>query len=148
MDEFYDLAGQFINVRRSLPYVKFDKEISKKIKHEICILSYLNLHNGMAHPKELSDEFIVSTARMAVLLNHLEEKGYIARIPDSRDSRQIIVKLQPKGVTFFESINNEILKFIAKFFKELGAEDSREFVRLYKKLMNFVDGKENCFVQE
>ncbi|MDD6213767.1 MAG: transcriptional regulator [Firmicutes bacterium] len=141
MDEFYDLAGQFINVRRSMPYVKFDKEVSKKIKHEICILNYLKLHNGIAHPKELSEEFIVSTARMAVLLNQLEEKGYISRIPDSEDSRQTIVKLQPKGVSFFEDINNEILEFIVNFFKELGLHDSREFVRLYTRLMNFVAKK-------
>ena len=141
MNEYYDLAGQFVNVRRSLPYMKFDKEVSKKIKHELCILSYLKLHSGMAHPKDLSEEFIVSTARMAVLLNQLEEKGYIVRIPDSNDSRQTIVRLEPKGTDFFESINNEILKFIVKFFEELGEEDSREFVRLYTKLMNFVDKK-------
>ncbi len=77
MSEYLDLAGQFINIRRSLPYIRFDNEVSKKIKHEIFILSYLKLHNGVAHPKELSEEFIVSTARMAVLLNQLEEKGYI-----------------------------------------------------------------------
>lgn len=141
MDRFYDLAGQFINVRRSLPYVKFDKEVSRKIKHEICILSYLKLHGGTAHPKDLSDEFIVSTARMAVLLNQLEDKGYIIRIPDSLDSRQTIVKLQPKGIEFFNGKNDEILNFIARFFKELGEEDSSEFVRLYTKLMNFVAEK-------
>lgn len=141
MDRFYDLAGQFVNIRRSLPYVKFDKEVSRKIKHEICILSYLKLHDGVAHPKELSDEFIVSTARMAVLLNQLEDKGYVIRIPDDIDSRQTIIKLQPKGAEFFNDKNNEILKFIAKFFEELGEEESSEFVRLYTKLMRFVAEK-------
>ena len=89
----------------------------------------------------MSDEFIVSTARMAVLLNQLEDKGYIIRIPDSLDSRQTIVKLQPKGIEFFNGKNAEILNFIARFFKELGEEDSSEFVRLYTKLMNFVAEK-------
>lgn len=138
MNEFYDLAGRFMDVRRSLPYMKFDKEISQKIKHEIYILSYLKLHGGMAHPKDLSEEFIVSTARMAVLLNQLEEKEYIVRMPDIEDNRQTIIKLQPKGISFFEDKNNEILSFISRFFEALGAEDSREFVRLYTKLMNFV----------
>ena len=72
MSEYLDLAGQFINIRRSLPYIKFDNEVSKKVKHEIFILSYLKLHNGVAHPKDLSEEFIVSTARMAFLLNQIE----------------------------------------------------------------------------
>lgn len=141
MEKYLELAEQFMQVRRSLPYVKFDKEISKKSKHEICILSYLKLHNGQAHPRDLSEEFIVSTARMAVLLNQLEEKEYIKRIPDSEDNRQTIIKLQPKGIEFFEETNDKILNFIACFLDELGAEDAKEFVRLYTKLMEFVAEK-------
>lgn len=141
MSELLELAEQFINIRRSLPYIKFDKEVSQKVKHDIFILSYLKLHNGVAHPKDLSEEFIVSTARMAVLLNHLEEKGYIVRIHDDEDNRQTIVKLQQKGMDFFDECNNEIIKFIARFFEELGADDAQEFVRLYSKLMNFVSEK-------
>ena len=138
MREFYELAAQFLNMRRSLPYVKFDRKISKKKKNEICILNYLEMHNGEAHPKDLSNEFIISTPRMAVLLKQLEEKGYIARIADNNDSRQTIVKLQPKGDMFFENENLETINFLSKFFKRLGTDDAREFVRLYLKLMNFV----------
>lgn len=138
MDKYLELANQFLQIRRSLPYVKFDKEVSEKSKYEIYILSYLKRHNGTAHPKDLSGEFIVSTARMAVLLNQLEEKGFIARIHDSEDNRQTIIKLMPKGEEFFEEKNDKIVKFIARFFDELGETDSNEFVRLYTKLMSFV----------
>lgn len=138
MEKHINLASQFMQIRRSLPYVKFDKEISNKSKHEICILSYLKLHNGEAHPRDLSEEFLISTARMAVLLNQLEEKEYIKRVPDSDDNRQTIIKLQPKGNDFFEEANDKILEFIARFFDELGTEDSEEFVRLHTKLMDFV----------
>ena len=142
MSEFYNLASQYIGVRRSLPYVKFDKEVSKKLKNEIFILSYLKSHNGVAHPKELSEEFLVSTARMAVILNQLEKKGYIIRTRDNEDSRQTIVQLQAKGTKFFEECNDEILGFVVRFFKELGLDDAREFVKLYTRLMNFVANKE------
>lgn len=138
MSEYLGLAEKFINVRRSLPYIKFDNEVSRKVKYEIFILSYLKLHGGMAHPKELSDEFVVSSARMAVLLNQLEEKGYIVRVHDEEDNRQTIIRLQPEGMNFFDKCNDEIIKFIAKFFEELGAEDAKEFVRLYTRLMDFV----------
>ena len=121
MYRFYELANKYLNTRRSLPYVKFDKRITKKTNNEICILSYLKAHNGEAHPKELSREFIVSTPRMAVILNQLEEKGYIIRVSDSEDNRQTIVKIQ----------------------KEIGERDAREFVRLYSKLMNYVRAENN-----
>lgn len=137
MTEFYRLAGQFMDVRRSLSYIKFDKELSRKVKHEVSILGYLQLHGGIAYPKELSEEFAVSTAQMAVLLNQLEEKAYIARIPDRENRRRTIVKLCPEGLSFFEDKNREILNFLSRFFRELGLEDSRELVRLYKKMMQF-----------
>ena len=31
MREFYELAAQFLNMRRSLAYIKFDRKISKEI---------------------------------------------------------------------------------------------------------------------
>lgn len=36
---------------------------------------------------------VVSTARIAALLNRMEEKGLISRLPDPLDNRQIIVSL-------------------------------------------------------
>lgn len=138
MHRFYELAARFLNTRRSLPYVKFDKAIKKKINNEICILSYLKSHSGEVHPKDLSEEFIVSTARMAVILNQLEKKGFVVRLADVNDNRQTVVRLEEKGRNFFEAENGKIQGFIARFFKELGEEDANEFVRLYIKLMDYV----------
>ena len=81
---------------------------------------------------------ISSTSTVHAALSVLEEKGYIARVADNNDSRQTIVKLQPKGDMFFENENLETINFLSKFFKRLGTDDAREFVRLYLKLMNFV----------
>lgn len=141
MSAFDELASRFLDTRRSLPYVRFDKEITKKIKNEICILSYLKSHNGIAHPKDLSEEFLVSSARMAVILNQLESKEYISRTADQNDSRQTLVKILPKGNLFFEEENEKMVKFISGFFKEIGEKDANDFVRLYVKLMKFVAKK-------
>lgn len=137
MHEFYELADKFLKTRRSLPYVKFDKKITKKINSEICILSYLKSHNGEAHPKELSREFIVSTPRMAVILNKLEKKGYITRILDSEDNRQTIVKIKKEGILFFEEENRDMINFMAGFFEKIGERDAKEFLRMYSMLMNY-----------
>lgn len=137
MGEFYCLAEKFLETRRSFPYVKFDKAIKKKTNNDICILSYLYTHGKEAYPKELSREFMVSTARMAVLLNGLEKKGYISRNTDKNDSRRTVIKLMPRGEEFFMEENEKTLALIESFFKELGEKDASEFVRLYEKLMQF-----------
>lgn len=81
MEKYLELANAFVNIRREYGYVRFDREISKKIKNDLFVMSYLKRHGGVAHPKELSEEFMISTARMAVILNNLEEKGVIIRTP-------------------------------------------------------------------
>lgn len=140
MEKYRELASAFINIRREYPYVKFDKEISRKIKNEIFIMSFLRNHGGAAHPKELSEEFMISSARMAVLLNQLEDKGLILRQHDSDDNRQTIVQITEKGIEFFESCNEQIISFIAKIFEEIGEDDARELIRINRKMMNVVDG--------
>ena len=143
MDLYYELADKYMGIRRSLPYIKFDKDVSMKLKQEILILSFLQKHGGIAHPKDLSHEFLVSTARMAVILNQLEEKDFIARVHDNDDNRQTIVRIRPKGEEFFSRCNAEILELTSKLFEKLGSDGAKEFVRLYEKFMKIVADKEN-----
>ena len=138
MEKYQELADAFINIRREYPYVKFDKEVSKKIKNEIFVMSFLRNHGGTAHPKELSEEFMISSARMAVILNQLESKGVIMRQPDPNDNRQTIVQLTQEGVEFFEACNNQIIGFIARLFEEIGEDDARELIRINRKMMNVI----------
>ena len=138
MDIYQELADAFVSIRREYSYVKFDKEISRKIKNDIFVMSYLRNHGGAAHPKDLSEEFMISTARMAVILNQLEEKGEVVRQPDPDDSRQTIVRLTDKGASFFEKCNGEIVDFIALLFREIGEQDARELIRIVRELMDAV----------
>lgn len=138
MEKYLELAGAFMNIRREYGYVRFDKEVSKKVKNDILIMSYLKRHGGIAHPKDLSEEFMISTARMAVILNNLEEKGAVIRLPDQEDNRQTIVQLTDEGDRLYEKYNGEILGFTARLFQEIGEEDSRELIRITRKMMDVV----------
>lgn len=138
MDKYQEFANDFINIRREYPHVKFESEIFPKIKNDIFILSYLYHHNGMAHPKDLSREFMISSARMAVLLKQLEEKGGIVRKTDPEDNRQTIVQITAEGSDFFEACNAKIIGFLAKLFEEIGEDDARELIRINKKMMNVI----------
>ena len=87
------MAEEIVNMRGTRSHICFDRKLSKTMKGEMFVLNYLRNHNNQAHPKNLSDEMIVSTARIAVILNNLEKNQLITRTPDSEDNRQIIVKL-------------------------------------------------------
>ena len=104
----------------------------------MLILTYLCSHNYKAHPKELSEEFFLSSARVAVLLNHLEKDGLILRIPDSNDNRKTIIKISDKGRALIMQIREKYLAFFANALEQLGEEDAREYIRLNKKLLQIV----------
>lgn len=135
---YRELANDFINIRREYSHVKFEKEIFTKLKNDIFILSYLQNHGGAAHPKELSEEFMISSARMAVLLKQLEAKGRIARRGDPADSRQTIVQITDAGREFFEACNARITDFIAMLFEKIGEDDARELIRINREMMQVI----------
>ena len=135
---YRELANDFINIRREYPHVKFEKEIFTKLKNDIFILSYLQSHGGVAHPKELSEEFMISSARMAVILKQLEAKGSIARTNDPQDSRQTIIQITAAGREFFEACNVRIVDFIARLFEKIGEKDARELIRINQEMMRVI----------
>ncbi len=101
---------------------------------DIFILMYLKNHNNRAYPKEMSSEFRVSTARIAVILNRLEKNGCVSRCGDENDSRQTIVTLSEKGERLICDKYGEAIETLSNILRLLGPEDAREYVRLIKKL--------------
>ena len=139
--DYYSLAEELIGLRSSRPRIDYERKLSKAVKGEIFVLNYLKNHDNCAHPKELSDEMLVSTARTAVILNHLEQEGLISRAQDSADNRQIIVQLSDKGLSLLEEHRREVIRYMEKILERLGEEDAREYLRLQHKLIGILSEK-------
>ena len=133
MDLFSEMAEQYAEQLGSRMHLQMDREVAHTMHNEGYILRFLKRH-GAAHPKELSDLLMVSTARMAVILNGLERKGLIARSRDAADNRQKTVVITEAGSATLEQRYRHLLTFFAESFRELGEEDAREFLRLNEKL--------------
>ncbi len=133
--DYLCLASELIAMRNSRPQIRFNQTFSKIMKHEVQILNYLMEHDTVVHPKDLSDAFVVSTARIAVVLNHLEQSGLIHRFPDARDNRQVIVTLSEKGVALLEESKKVLTDYVAKILQKMGEDDAAEYIRLQKKLL-------------
>lgn len=136
--DYGTMAEELVRMRSSQPQIRFERKLSKVMKGEGFVLNYLKNHGNQAHPKDLSDEMVVSTARIAVLLKNLEHDQLIMRIPDAKDNRQIIVKLSEKGIALLEEYHQETVKYMIKILEKLGKEDAREYVRIQKKLMGIL----------
>ena len=96
---------------------------------------YPVLLHHQAHPVDLSRGLVVSTARIAALLNRMEDKGLISRLPDPLNNRQVIVTLSPQGLEAIQTFRSQVIRSAAQMLADLGPEDAREFIRIQKKLL-------------
>ena len=67
------------------------KKMQKLSQGEMAMLGFLTYEKSETNPKELSERFNLSTARVANTLNSLERKEYIKRVHDSFDRRKVMV---------------------------------------------------------
>lgn len=134
------LADELLHIRADLLRVPAQQKLSNMLRGELFVLNYLHDHDTIVHPKELSENLSVSTARIASLLKHMEEKNLIVRAPDSSDSRQIIVRLTEDGKKAIQTYREDVLAYLARTLESLGPDDAREYIRIQKKIYcNFIE---------
>ena len=134
-EHYEELASELLQVNEALLHQPAHDLLAKLSRGEHFVLNYLLTHYGQAHPTDLSRHMVVSTARIAALLNRMEEKGFISRLPDPLDNRQIIVSLSPKGEEAIEQFRKKVIQSTAKMLERLGPEDAQEFLRIQRKLV-------------
>ena len=128
------MASELLKLRGMMLRVPEERQLSRMVQGELFVLNYLATHEMITHPKELSENMAVSSARIASLLNHMEEKNLISRCPDKNDSRQIIVKLTETGRSEIKKIREEVISHISAMLEKLGPEDASAFIRIARKI--------------
>ena len=74
------------------------------MQEELFVLNYLKEHNRGIHPKESRERLAASTARITLLLKHMEKQGAIVRFADANDSRQVAVQIAEEDTTEIDHI--------------------------------------------
>ena len=132
--DYQALANELLAIYAGLMHDQASRRVSQMIRGEHFVLNYLFMHSGQAQPKELSVVMDVSTARIAVLLNRLEEKGFVARTVDPEDNRRVIVTLLEPGRQEVDRTRTEVRGCMADMLERLGPEDAEAYLRIQKKL--------------
>lgn len=132
--DYKALAAQLLSAQADLLQVPASQQLSRMGKGEWFVLNYLLTHEKIIHPKELSEKMSVSTARIASLLNHMEEKELILRCHDPEDSRQVVVTLTEAGKAEIRRIRESVITRVAAMLENLGPEDAEAYIRIQKKI--------------
>lgn len=119
---------------------------------ELRMAGFLYTGHGGATAGELSTLLGVSTARVAATLKSLEKKDIICRCRDPKDRRRVLVYLTPRGQSVAEQRFDQAVSMIAAAFRALGEADTREFLRLSRRMEEIAeqmhcDGKEDSLCE-
>ena len=88
---------------------------------EVGVLRTLN--DGPRRITELAAEERVTQPAITLLVNRLEERGWVKRIPDPSDGRAVLVSLTPKGEETFAQLRAE---YRALLHEEMATLDDGE----------------------
>ena len=88
---------------------------------EVGVLRTLN--DGPRRITELATEERVTQPAITLLVNRLEERGWVKRIPDLSDGRAVLVSLTPMGEETFEQLRAE---YRALLHEEMATLDDDE----------------------
>ena len=124
------VVQSFLDLRSGQEYRRYLHSFAQKTINIVQILGYL-CKEKEAHPNRIAEELSITTAQMAVLLNHMEASGYIRRAPDETDRRKTIVMLTPKGREYHSALAEKYRGFISEIFDRMGQEEAAQFVTLF-----------------
>ena len=113
------------------------KIVTASASGEVGLLHYLAYKHDGVYSGVLKDQLGVGSGRMADILRRLEEKELIVRSEDTEDSRRVVVHITELGRERAVSMNQRVLAWYGRLHEYLGEEDSRELIRLLKKLSKF-----------
>ncbi len=110
------------------------KRASAFLHGEMFILNYLVNRQEDVLPSELSCAMNASTARVAMALKSLEQKGFIKRRTDSGDRRRVIVSITEQGTELVKGEREDMQNRMVRIISELGEQDTREYMRLIDRI--------------
>jgi len=85
--------------------------------------------------KELSEKTLVTKGTLTGVLDRLEKKGLVERVPSREDRRSIFIRLTPKGETLFQKVFPAHSNYIKPYFERaLTAVDASKLRELLLRL--------------
>lgn len=125
---------------------KMDKEMNENYnltKTQSLVLSYIN-SNKEIYQKDIEKRFSIRRSTATEILNLMEKRNLIKRIPSKIDKRLNNVEITEEGIKL-EKVGKEKIKELEKHMtKSLTKEEKKELIRLLEKVeQNLLEREKN-----
>ncbi|TGE34381.1 MarR family transcriptional regulator [Desulfosporosinus sp. Sb-LF] len=86
---------------------------------------------------EISEKLGITPSGVTHSINSLEKNGFIERLADPKDRRIVLVRATEKSKKIIKQLYAERVQFIEGLVTFLGESDSKEFIRLFSKALDY-----------
>ncbi len=107
-------------------------------------LVYLYTSKEPVSAGDISKQLGVSTARVAVILRKMQEKGDITKETDPRDARKAVIRITPKGRAFIDQRKSMFFNDIRDMVEKIGKERFDEFLNILSEVHEFMEARRIC----
>jgi DNA-binding MarR family transcriptional regulator len=119
-------------------HVNIFAHMTKTARGESFVLKFLAARDTAALPSELKAALKSSKPRISAILRTLEKKGEIVREVDKKNRRNVLVTITETGRVRAKADMQRVYDCIAETFAEMGEADTRDFIRLARKVFGAV----------
>lgn len=119
----------------------YNKEINKKYNISAAQVNCLLALNeyGPLPPSQIAKIIMVNSSTVTVIIDRLEQKGFVARQRISQDRRIITIQLTESGKTLAENAPSPIQQKIIDGLQTLTPNEVEHIVKALNKLTNMLD---------
>lgn len=110
--------------------------ITCKYKGLSFVLKYISDHEGKAYTNDISKVMDISTARVSMLINKLEERGFVSRQVSKTDARKTMIVITEKGEKFVKAMEESLIQSTMHLIDTIGIEELTEFLQIADKIRN------------
>ncbi len=102
---------------------------------QFCLLRLLVNSPGIS-PVQIAERLNINKSGVSIRIGRLLDKGFIEK--KKIDNRSFALYTSEKGRALFEQGEKKIQMLVEEWIQELGEKDSREFIRIYKKINTII----------
>lgn len=133
--DYQELTQELMELLRAEARMPQPKQLRNFARGEMAVLIHLLEQPAGITAGKLSEGLSISSARVAAMLNTLQQKKYIQRSIDPLDHRRIRVTLTSDGRAAISAATELVTQMFETILHELGTSDASEYIRIFKRML-------------
>lgn len=109
--------------------------------YEYQVLNYLHLNVEGTEPSKIADKLCIFRQTMTNLIDSLQEKGYVERVPHPSDRRKMLIKLLPEGVACITLANGLIHKLFASIINKFPQGEIDRYFDIHNQIIYYIENE-------